>query len=214
MTRLRLLVCLPTLLAPAVFAAVNPELSALLTGVEDRYNHAKTLQVQFVEGYTAQGRPHRPESGTLTLRKPGRMRWDYSQPEGKLFISDGKNVWLYTPEAHRVERAPLKESEDMRAPLAFLLGRLDFSKEFRDFDLKADGSDKVITASANSDKLPYDKVVMVVAPDFAIHKLTIIEADQSVLSFTFAGEKINPRVDDGNFKFHMPPGATLAEAER
>ncbi len=211
MTLLRLLVCL---VAPTILAAAEPVLTTVLNGIEDRYNHAKTLQVQFVEGYTAQGRPHLPESGTLTLRKPGRMRWDYSKPEGKLFVSDGKNVWLYTPEAHRVERAPLKESEDMRAPLAFLLGRLDFSKEFKDFEMKTDGPDKVITASANSDKLPYDKVVMVVAPDFAIHKLTIIEADQSVLSFTFAGEKINPRVDDAGFKFHMPPGATLAEADR
>ena len=71
----------------------------------------------------------------MTLRKPGRMRWDYSEPSGKLFLSDGKDVYLYTPDANRVEKTKLKASEDMRAPLAFLLGKLDFSKEFRDFSV-------------------------------------------------------------------------------
>ena len=81
----------------------------------------------------SRGRPRKSESGELTLRKPGRMRWDYTAPAGKLFLSDGKQVYLYTPDSNRVERMPLKESDDMRAPLAFLLGKLDFAKEFRDF---------------------------------------------------------------------------------
>jgi len=146
-------VCLAVL--PAI-AASNDELTRILKGVQDRYNHAKTLQVSFNETYTVQGRPRQTESGTLTLRKPGRMRWDYSTPAGKLFVSDGKDVFLYTPEGKRVEKMKLKESEDMRAPLAFLLGKLDFLKEFRDFDMKPEGTGFVITAKAKSDKLPYE----------------------------------------------------------
>ena len=78
----------------------------------------------------------RSESGTLLLRKPGKMRWDYDQPKGKLFVSDGKFLWLYTPEDNRAEKMKLKESDDMRAPLAFLLGKLDFQKEFRNLQAK------------------------------------------------------------------------------
>ena len=73
------------------------------------------------------------------LRKPGKMRWDYSQPKGKLFVSDGKFLWLYTPDENRVEKMKLKESEDMRAPLAFLLGKLDFDKEFQQHPGEAGG---------------------------------------------------------------------------
>jgi outer membrane lipoprotein carrier protein len=204
------LVCLLAL-APAAFADAG--LDRMLKGIEDRYNHAKTLQVQFTEEYTAEGRTRRPESGQLVLRKPGRMRWDYSTPAGKLFVSDGKTVYLYSPDAHRVERAPLKASEDMRAPLAFLLGKLDFSREFKDFQTKTAGSDTVVTAFANSDKLPYARVEMLVSPNFEIRRLVVTGTDQSVLTFTFTGETVNPKVDDGAFRFHMPPGATLAEAE-
>ena len=71
--------------------AADPALDTLLKGVETRYNKAKTLQVIFHEDYTPQGRPKRSESGTLQLRKPGRMRWEYDQPKGKLFVSDGNS---------------------------------------------------------------------------------------------------------------------------
>jgi outer membrane lipoprotein carrier protein len=209
-TRIRLLVCLLTL-APAAFA--DASLDRMLKGVESHYNHAKTLQVLFTEEYTAEGRSRRPESGLLVLRKPGRMRWDYSAPAGKLFVSDGKTVYLYSPDAHRVERAPLKASEDMRAPLAFLLGKLDFSREFKDFQTKPAGADTMITAFANSDKLPYSKVEMLVSPDYVIQRLVVTGTDRSVLTFTFAGEQVNPKVDDAMFRFRMPPGATMADAE-
>src|SRR6202011_4143087 len=98
------------------------------------------------EDYTPQGKARRSEGGTLMLRKPGRMRWDYSQPKGKLFVSDGKNLWLYTPADNRAERMKLQESEDMRAPLAFLLGKLNFEKEFRNLQAKPEEGGTRITA--------------------------------------------------------------------
>ncbi len=193
--------------------AAQIDLKTLLKGVEQRYNGAKTLQVHFVESYSVQGRAPKNESGELTLRKPGRMRWDYSAPPGKLFVSDGQDVYLYTPESHRVEKAKLKASEDMRAPLAFLLGKLDFNKEFRDFDVKAEGANYAITAKSKSDKLPYGKIQMLVTPDFEIQRLTIHGQDLSLLTFQLDREKLNPRVDDAVFKFQLPAGATLVDAE-
>jgi outer membrane lipoprotein carrier protein len=137
------------------------------------------------------------------------MRWDYTAPSGKLFLSDGKNVYLYTPDAHRVEMTPLKASEDMRAPLAFLLGKLDFAKEFRDFELKPDGPNYVVIAKAKTDRLPYDKIEMLITPDYEIRRLVVNGQDQSILTFQFDQEKLNPAVDDALFKFEMPSGATL-----
>jgi outer membrane lipoprotein carrier protein len=194
--------------------AADVDLNTLLKGIEQRYNRAKTLQVHFVESYSVQGRPRNSESGELTLRKPGRMRWDYSAPSGKLFVSDGKDVYLYTPDAHRVEKAKLKASEDMRAPLAFLLGKLDFAKEFRDFEVRSEGVNYLVTAKAKNDKLPYEKVQMLIAPDDRIQRLIVNgQDDQSILTFQFDGEKLNPPVDDARFKFQMPAGATMVDAE-
>ncbi|MDQ6759219.1 MAG: outer membrane lipoprotein carrier protein LolA [Acidobacteriota bacterium] len=200
------------LLSLPLFAA-EPDVKSVLKGVENRYNRARTLQVQFTETYTGQGRPRQQEAGQLVLRKPGRMRWDYSLPAGKLFLSDGKNVYLYSPDAKRVERMPLKESEDMRAPLAFLLGKLDFGKEFRDISMKSEAENHLISATAKSDKLPYDRIEMLITPGFEIRRLLVNGLDKSVLTYRFDQEKLNPQVDDGQFKFQMPAGATLVNPD-
>jgi outer membrane lipoprotein carrier protein len=208
-TRFALWVSLAVLPLPGA----SVDLNVLLKGVEQRYNHAKTLQVQYNETYTVQGQARKSETGTLTLRKPGRMRWDYSAPAGKLFLSDGKDVYLYTPDSHRVEKEPLKASEDMRAPMAFLLGKLDFSKEFRNFELKPEGAAYVVTAKAKSDKLPYEKVEMLVTPEYEIRRLVVNGQDGSILTFLFDQEKLNPTVNDAQFKFQLPAGATLVSGE-
>jgi outer membrane lipoprotein carrier protein len=182
-----------------------------LKGVQERYNRAKTLQVLFSESYSVQQRMRKPESGMLYLRKPGRMRWDYQSPAGKLFLSDGKSAYLYTPATNRVEKMKLKESEDMRAPLAFLLGKLDFHKDFKDFQKRMEGEDTVLTAQPKSDKLPYSNVEFSVTPDHRIKRLVVKGQDQSVLSFTFDQERMNPSLGDNLFQFRMPAGAEFAD---
>ena len=194
----------------SVFAADSP-LDTLLKGVESRYNRAKTLQVLFKEDYTPPGRPRRTESGLLLLRKPLRMRWDYSQPKGKLFISDGKELWLYTPAENRAEKMPLKMSDDMRAPLAFLLGKLNFQKEFRNIKATPEGSSTRITAEPKTDNLPYSQVEFVVTPEYQIRQVKVVGFDKSVLDFTFDQERVDPSLDAKLFQFTLPPGARLVE---
>ena len=198
------------MLAVSAYAG-DARLDGLLKSVETRYNHAKTLQVLFKEEYTPPGKPVRTESGMLLLRKPGRMRWDYSQPRGKLFVSDGKYLWLYTPAEKRAERMKLQETEDMRAPLAFLLGKLRFDKEFRNLQGRLEGADTRITAEPKTDTLPYSAVDFVVTPEGRIRGLKITLFDQSVLSYAFDEEKVDPVLDGKLFQFQVPKGAELVE---
>ena len=192
--------------------AGDAALDALLKGVETRYNSAKTLQVLFHEDYTPPGRPKRTESGRLILRKPGKMRWDYDQPKGKLFVSDGKYLWLYTPLENRAEKMKLKESDDMRAPLAFLLGKLDFQKEFRNLQGRSDGPGMRITAEPKTDNLPYSAVEFVVDAGQHIKVVKVTGFDRSILEFRFEEERVDPILDAKLFQFQAPKGAQLVEA--
>jgi outer membrane lipoprotein carrier protein len=192
--------------------AGDAALDALLKGVETRYNKTRTLQVLFHEDYTPPGRPKRTESGRLVLRKPGKMRWDYDQPKGKLFVGDGKYLWLYTPLDNRAERMKLKESDDMRAPLAFLLGKLDFQKEFRNLQAKPEGSGMRITAEPKTDNLPYSAVEFVVSADQRTRMVKVTGFDHSITEFRFDEEKVDPPLDAKLFQFQVPKGAQLVEA--
>ena len=199
------------LLAVSAFAG-DPKLESLLKTVETRYNHAKTLQVLFKEDYVRPGKPRLSESGILMLRKPGKMRWDYSQPKGKVFVSDGKFLWLYTPDENRAEKMKLKESEDMRAPLAFLLGKLDFDKEFRNLQARPEGASTRITADPKTDNLPYSAVEFVVTAEGRITQVKVTGFDQSIIDFTFDQERVDPQLDARLFQFQVPKGAELVEA--
>ena len=198
------------LLAAAAFGAPL-DLPRVLKGIENRYNSARTIEVDFEQTHSVKGRGRRTESGTLSLRKPGRMRWDYTSPAGKLFLSDGKLLYFYSPSANRVEKMKMKESDDMRAPLAFLLGRIDFNRDFRSYQVTPEGTDLRIKAMPKSDKLPYSEVEFVAAPDYRIRALTVKGRDESVMEFRFSDEKMNPALSESLFQFRPPAGAEIVD---
>jgi outer membrane lipoprotein carrier protein len=198
------------LLAVSAIAA-DAKLETLLRGVEMRYNRAKTLQVLFQEDYTKPGKSRLTDRGILMLRKPLRMRWDYSQPAGKLVVSDSKSLWVYTPDDKQVQKLPLQESDDMKAPLAFLLGKLDFEREFKNLRTRPEGADTRIVAEPKTDKMPYSEVQFLVTPDYRIREVKGTLFDGAILDFTFDQERLEPPLDPKLFQFVMPKGAVLVE---
>lgn len=157
------------------------------------------------------GHPVQTESGVLYLRKPGRMRWEYTSPPGKLFLSDGKDIFQYTPDDPQAIRSKLKESEDMRAPLAFLLGKLNFEKDFKSFQTVADPAGTWIVAEPKSENLAYTAVEFLASPDGEIHQVRITGQDRSRLDFTFSHEQLNAPVSAAMFAFHAPAGVQIVE---
>lgn len=189
--------------------AADTGLTGLLGAVENRYNHAKSLRLEFTETYAGSHRPAQTESGTLWLKNPGRMRWEYERPSGKLFLSDGKDVYLYVPQDNRATKSKLKETDDMRAPLAFLLGKLNFQKEFRSFNARQENGGTWIVALPKSDNLAYTKVEFFALPTGEIRQVRVTGQDQSRLEFQFSGERMNIAVTPDQFVFHPPAGVEV-----
>jgi outer membrane lipoprotein carrier protein len=192
--------------AMPVSAAEPFDLQRTLKGLEDRYNKTQTLQVKFTEKITQRGRTQ-SDSGTLYLRKKGKMRWEYAS--GTLFVSDGKFIFSYYPNEHRAEKMSMKESDDMRAPLAFLLGDVNFDRDFGQYDSKPEGGAVLITALPKSDKFPYTQVTFLVAPDSTIRRLEVKLQNNDLMVFTFEDEKKNPLLSDALFQFTPPKGVEL-----
>jgi outer membrane lipoprotein carrier protein len=200
---------LPRVVRPAA----PPSVPELLTGIENRYNHIQTLEVAFTESWTLNGRK-RSGSGTLALRKPGKMRWEYALPAGRLFISDGEYIYSYDPDQRRAEKIKMKAVDDMRAPLAFLLGRLNFHDDFSEFRSTPQGEQVFLTAIPKSGKMPYTEVSFLTGADFVIHRLVVKQQDSSVLEYAFDGEKTNVPVAETMFRFQPPPGVEFVDATK
>ena len=201
------LICL---IAFPVGRMYGADLDTTLKGIEDHYNRLKSLQMDFSETYKLRGRV-RAEKGTVSMRRPDRVRFDYSSPPGKLWIADGKYVYSYDPAQNVAEKTSEKEIDDLRTPLAFLLGNLHFKENFNTFRQTADGW---ITALPKSDKLPFTEVSFFPGPDFRVQKVSVKGQDSSVIDYTFDNERANAPVAENIFKFTPPPGVELVDSSR
>ena len=205
-------VILSVVLSAGLLAAVD--LSTLLKGVENRYNRARTMQMQFEQTQSGQGQISRTESGEVSIQKPGRMRWEYARPAGKFFLTDGKFAYYYSPNSKQVSRSRIKEADDLRAPLAFMIGQLDFQRDFKEFRTTPEGANTYIAAIPKSPRAPYTQVDFLVTPDFRIEMLRVTGQDGSVMRYRLSGEKSNPALPPSTFQFVKPDGAELVEEDQ
>src|SRR5208337_4926367 len=163
--------------------SAQPDVHAIADKVDQRYNHLQTLEAQFSETYSGAGMT-RTESGTLTLKKPGRMRWDYDQPRPKMFLTDGTTAWFYVPGERQVRRAPVKQLDDLRSPLRYLLGKTKLEKEFVSLSIATDAKpaspgDIVLRGIPKGMQERVAQTLLEVTPDGLIARIVVDELDGS-----------------------------------
>jgi outer membrane lipoprotein carrier protein len=193
------------------------DVASTARAVDDKYNHLKTLQADFSEIYRGAG-TERMESGTLLLKKPGKMRWDYRSPKEKLFVSDGRDVWFWVPGDRQVQRSKLKRLEDLRSPIGFLLGKAKLEKELRGLSEAPDvapleGGDKVLRGVPQALAERVSQVTLEITPEDWIRRIVIEEVDGSVTEYRFSDQKADVDIPESRFRFEPPPGVEVIDGE-
>jgi len=204
-------------LLPAVGANPTLDVHAIAQAVDNRYNHLQTLQAEFTETYRGAG-IERTESGSLWLKKPGKMRWEYRSPKEKLFLSDGKDAWFYLPGDRQVRRSSVKKLDDLRSPLGFLLGKTRLEEELDGLSVAPDVTPTTAgnvvlrgVPKAMADRV--NEVVLEITPDYHIARIQFEEADESVTEYRFSEQKENAGIADQLFRFSPPPGVEVVDGE-
>lgn len=181
---------------------------ALIRKVDDHYNHLTSLRAHYTEHYTGMGMD-RTESGILLLKKPGRMRWSYAEPIGKVFVLDGKYAWFYTPGDAQAQRVPAKELDDLRSPLRFLLGHTQLKKELDDLTVTPDGAGFRIGGVPKGMEQRVKLLTLGVTATGIIERMRLEEVDGAVTEFTFTNIEENIPVKNSDFLFHPPAGVIV-----
>ncbi|MGA9565519.1 MAG: outer membrane lipoprotein chaperone LolA [Candidatus Korobacteraceae bacterium] len=212
---LRTVSVLTLALAGVLRLSAQPDAHAIADKVDQRYNHIQTLEAQFSETYSGAGMS-RTESGTLELKKPGRMRWDYNEPRPKMFLTDGSTAWFYVPGERQVRRTPVKQIEDLRSPLRYLLGKTKLEKEFVGLTIATDAKpanagDIVLRGVPKGMQERVSRTLLEVTPEGLITRIVVEELDGSVTEFRFLQQKENVQVSDQRFKFVPPPGVEVVQ---
>ncbi len=201
------------LLLYSVSLTAQTDVHAVAAKVDQRYDHMRTLEARFTETYSGAG-INRTESGTLRMKKPGRMRWDYDQPRPKLFLTDGHTAWFYVPGEKQIRRTPVKQLDDLRSPLRYLLGKTKLEKELDGLSLAPDQkplnpSDVVLRGIPKGMGDRIEQTLLEVTPDGLISRIVIEERDGSVTEFRFLQQKENVEIPDAQFRFVPPPGTEV-----
>ncbi|MEO6816926.1 MAG: outer membrane lipoprotein carrier protein LolA [Edaphobacter sp.] len=191
--------------ATHLFAQDN---SALIRKVDDHYNHLTSLRAHYTERYSGMGMD-RSESGTLLLKKPGRMRWSYDQPVGKVFVLDGKYAWFYTPGDAQAQRVSAKELDDLRSPLRFLLGHTQLKKELDNLTVTPEGSGFRITGVPRGMEQRVKLLTLGVTSAGVIERMRLEEISGAATEFSFTGIEENIPVKNEDFVFRLPAGVVV-----
>jgi outer membrane lipoprotein carrier protein len=198
-------------------AQALPSLHEVAQAVDQHYDRLRTLGADFTEIYQGAG-IERTESGTLWLKKPGKMSWEYRSPEEKLFVSDGKDAWLYLPAEKQVRKSSLKSLEDLRSPLAFLLGKTKLEKELNGLSFAPDvqtwkPENAILRGVPRGMEDRVNQVLIEVTPQHQIARILIHAADDSITEYRFSNQKEDVQIPEGKFHFAPPAGTETIEDE-
>jgi outer membrane lipoprotein carrier protein len=209
-----LLLCIPALWAqPQAMDA-----RTVAARIDARYNTMKALRADFTENYSGGGM-QRSENGTLLIKKPGKMRWDYASPQKKIFVTDGSTAWFYVPGERQARRTTIKKLDDLRSPLRYLLGRTKLEKEFRGLSLAPDvrpesPGDVVLRGVPVGMEERISQVLLESDSQGYLRRILIEELDGSRTEFRLAQQRENVAISNAEFNFQPPPGVEVLQSDQ
>lgn len=191
--------------------AQTPSAEALAHKVDAHYNSLRSLETRYSERYRGLGLD-RTESGTLLLRKPGRMRWSYDSPRGKIFVVDGKYAVSWTPGDSQADRIPVKKLDDLHSPLRFLLGHTALAKELDHLNLTPVSANQfTLSGTPRGMENHLKSISLTVSGTGVISSMRMEETDGAITEFTFTQMREEVPTNDSDFTFHAPAGVTLVD---
>lgn len=197
------------------WTAPASELEQLVADLQTKYQRLTSLTADFTQTYHAPGERARRESGQLQLKKPGKMRWAYTTPEAKLYVSDGKTIYEYLPAERTATRTRAKETDDWRAPFMFLLGRGNLRRDFARLEFASEAPLQAghrvlrLIPKRNSD---IRELLLEVEPkSLRLARLTLLKQGGIRIDFVLTNVQENVALADTVFVFTPPPGTRIQQ---
>lgn len=190
--------------------------SDVARAVQQRYDSIRDFTAKFVHTYEGGVlRKKVTERGEVQIKKPGRMRWEYTNPEKKLFVSDGSQIYSYIPADRQVIISPVPKADQATTATLFLTGKGNLVRDF------AVAGGELPTAPAGSIVLKlvprqserdYDVLLLAVSPNDQIQVLSAADRQGGRSTFTFSDIKENTGLADKIFTFKIPRGADVVRS--
>lgn len=212
------------LAAAAALAAVTPAAQgtespeALAQRIQARYDTIRDFSGRFEQRYTGGAlRRQTVERGTVMVKKPARMRWEYLEPERKLFVADGRRLYMHVPADKQVVVSTIPPDDQASTPILFLAGKGNLVRDFTVSTTSLDGAPAGTLALRLTPKRrerDYEWLALGVDQGtLAIRMLVAGDSQGGTSSFTFSDLRENVGVPDARFQFTIPRGTDVIRRE-
>ena len=204
--------------AQPVARAAQSTAPELATALQRKYDGIKDFSADFAHVYAGGVlRKQITERGHLLVKKPGKMRWDYAEPEPKQFVSDGVKMYSYIPQDKQVIVASVPPDDEAPTPTLFLAGKgnvtRDFTPSLVDAPAGMPAGSRALKLVPRARQRDYDWLVLVLDPaSLAIRGLLTVDAQGGKSSFSFTNLKENVGLADKEFAFKIPRGVDVVSA--
>lgn len=187
---------------------------AVAKALQQRYAGIRDFSADFVHTYRGGVlRKQATERGTVAIKKPGKMRWVYSAPEKKTFVSDGIKLYSYIPQDRQVIVADVPRDDEATTALMFLAGKGDVIRDFTPSFAAGSLPPNVPTGATALKLVPkraerdYETLVVFLDPaTLQIKALATTDQQGGQSTFVFSNMKENQGLSDKEFAFHIPRG--------
>lgn len=197
---------------PAIHAQDDP--AALAARIQARYDTIRDFRADFVQSYAGGAlRTRTSEHGSMQVKKPGRMRWEYARPEKKFFIADGRKMYAYVPADKQVMVSDIPAGDRASTPILFLAGKGNLVRDFevtRATVANAPANSVAIKLTPRTSETEYSAMTLVVdrtSLEIRMFVATDAQGGTSTFAFTNLRENVNP--PDTTFTFTIPKGVDV-----
>jgi outer membrane lipoprotein carrier protein len=157
----------------------------------------------------------REGSGQFQLKRPGKMRWEYERPEPRLFVTDGKYLWDYSPVDRQVRIQEVSAAFASRLPLAFLAGDCQVRREFAVSSVehaatRAQPDLKILDLKPRQPEAGVARMLLEVnLKTGLVDRATLFDAAGNTTVIALTQVKRDSGLEDGAFQFTPPAGVLV-----
>jgi outer membrane lipoprotein carrier protein len=191
---------------------VSKDLKEVLDHLQRHYHDTNSFTAKFNEEIATVGAPKRQRQGTVSFRKPGRMRWEFSDPEKQTIVSDGTTLYSYDPDLNQVVETPLKQALKSSSATSFLLGIGNINRDFKAAFAHPATPTGLVDLILDAKTGGYKIEVGLDPSTYNLMKLTLTDQLGDVTKIDFSDVHDNVELPDSNFAFNAPAGADIVTA--
>jgi outer membrane lipoprotein carrier protein len=200
------------LLSGNLIHAETPE-QAALDAIQQNYEKVLTFEADFIQkSYIKMMDKTQDVKGTVSIKKPGKMKWDYGAPDTQILISNESTLWLYVPEEEQATKVPIESIYSSNTPALFLAGKGKLTQAFNVESVNLDKDPISITLIPKADDQAMTRLQLFAnKKNYQITGSTVYDKLGNKTEIRFSNIKTNREIPEKTFQFQAPANVEVLD---